>query len=129
MVFQQNYNQDLPYIPYNSENKDYARFNRRNPTRAESLMWNIVLKWNKTWYRFVRQKILCADFYCSKLLLMIEIDWWYHYETWEEDENRENWMESKWIKTVRFTNDEIEKNIDWVVQYLNEIIKEREIWL
>lgn len=118
MVFQQNYNQDLPYIPYNSENKDYARFNRRNPTRAESLMWNIVLKWNKTWYRFVRQKILCADFYCSKLLLMIEIDWWYHYETWEEDENRENWMESKWIKTVRFTNDEIEKNIDWVVQYI-----------
>ena len=28
MVFQQNYNQDLPYIPYNSANKDYARFNR-----------------------------------------------------------------------------------------------------
>ena len=44
MVFKQNYNQDLPYIPYNSVNKDYARFNRKNPTRAESLMWNAVLK-------------------------------------------------------------------------------------
>jgi very-short-patch-repair endonuclease len=44
MVFQQNYEQDLPYIPYNSANKDYARFNRKNQTKAESLMWNNVLK-------------------------------------------------------------------------------------
>ena len=112
MIFQQNYNQDLPYISYNSANKDYARFNRRNPTRAESLMWNNTLKWDRTWYRFVRQKTLwwfIADFYCSKLLLVIEIDGWYHYETWEEDERREDWMKSKWIKTIRFTNDDIEK--------------------
>ena len=44
MVFQQNYNQDLPYVPYNSANKDYARFNRNNQTKAESLIWNNVLK-------------------------------------------------------------------------------------
>lgn len=98
MIFQQNYDQDLPYIPYNSANKDYARFNRKNPTRAESLMWNLVLKWN---------------------------------ETWVEDENRENWMKSKGIKTIRFTNDDVEKNLDWVVQYLEDIIinRRKELWL
>ena len=134
MTFQQNYDQDLPYIPYNSANKDYSRFNRKNPTKAESLMWNIVLKWDKTWYRFVRQKTLwwfIADFYCSKLLLVIEVDWWYHYDTWVEDENREDWMREKWIRTVRFTNDEVEKNLEWVVLYLEDIIKDREkeLWL
>jgi very-short-patch-repair endonuclease len=134
MGFQQNYDQDLPYIPYNSSNKNYARFNRKNQTKAESLMRNIVLKWNKTWYRFVRQKTLwwfIADFYCSKLLFVVEIDWWYHDETQEEDENRDIRMKSKWIKTIRFTNDEIEKNLEWVIQYLEDIImdREKELWL
>ena len=104
MIFQQNYNQDLPYIPYNSANKDYARFNRKNPTKAESLMWNIVLKWNKTWYRFVHQKTLwwfIADFYCSKLLLVIEVDGWYHSEIWEEDENmKEKLRKDEWYTEV-----------------------------
>jgi len=40
-------------------------------------------------------------------------------------------MESKWIKTVRVTNDEVEKNMEWVIQYLEDIIKyrEKELWL
>ena len=37
------YNQNLPYIPYNSAKKDYARFNRKNPTKAESLFWNYII--------------------------------------------------------------------------------------
>ena len=122
------YNQNLPYIPYNSANKDYARFNRKNPTKAESLFWNYILKWDKTWFRFVRQKSLLwfiADFYCSKLLLVIEIDWWYHKETWKDDKNREMFMKEKWIKTIRFTNEEIEKNLEWVAQYLMEYIENR----
>ena len=70
-------------------------------------------------------------FYCSKLFLWIEIDWWYHSEIWEEDENREIWMKNKGIKIIRFTNEEIEKNMEWVILYLENIIKEREkeIWL
>jgi len=72
-----------------------------------------------------------ADFYCAKLLLVIEVDGEYHNEIWEEDKNRENRMESKWIKTVRVTNDEVEKNMEWVIQYLEDIIKyrEKELWL
>ena len=124
------YKQDLPYVPYNSANKDYARFNRNNPTKAESLFWNYLLKWDKTWFRFVRQKTILwfiADFYCSKLLLVIEIDWWYHNETCEYDEDRSKILEEQfWIKIIRFTNEEIETNLDGVVKYLEDIIKERE---
>jgi len=81
------------------------------------------------WYKFKRENSVWSfilDFYCSKLLLWIEIDWWYHDEMWEEDENREIWMKSKWIRTIRFTNDEVEKNLEWVAQYLEDIIRDRE---
>lgn len=50
----------LPFIPYNTSLKDYAKQNRdqRHLTKTEALFWNIVLKYNKTWYRFLRQKII-----------------------------------------------------------------------
>ena len=40
-------------------------------------------------------------------------------------------MKNKGIKIIRFTNEEIEKNMEWVILYLENIIKEREkeIWL
>jgi hypothetical protein len=40
----------LPFIPYNTSLKDYARHNRFQPnlTKSEALFWNIVLKQNKT---------------------------------------------------------------------------------
>lgn len=122
-------NQDLPFISYNTANRDFARYNRNNPTKAESLMRNCVLKWDKTWYRFNRQKSLwwfIVDFYCSKLLLAIEIDWWYHNEVQDYDEVRSNILENKyWIKIVRFTNEDVENNLDWVLLEMEEIVKNR----
>ena len=97
-------------------------------------MWNNVLKWDKTWYRFVRQKTLwwfIADFYYSELLLWIEIDWWYHNEFQDYDNERSNRLYNNYgIKIIRFTNEEVKNNMEWIVQYLKETIKEREkeIW-
>ena len=64
----------LPFIPYNTSLKEYAKQNRLqlNLTKTEALFWNIVLKHDKTGYRFLRQKIINSfilDFYCSKLRL------------------------------------------------------------
>jgi len=82
------------------------------------------------WYKFKRENLIwnfILDFYCSELLLWIEIDWWYHNEVQDYDDERSNWLYDNYgIKIVRFTNDEVEKNLDWMVQCLNEIIKERE---
>ena len=69
------------YIQYNSSNKDYARENRKNPTKAEKVIREKVLRKRQTWYLFLRQKMLWSfivDFYCSKLFLAIEIDWSSH---------------------------------------------------
>ena len=87
------------------------------------------------WYKFKREHSIwnfILDFYCSELLLWIEIDWWYHDEFQDYDDERTKRLYDNYeIKIIRFTNDEIEKNMEWVVLYLEDIIKDREkeLWL
>mgnify|MGYP001680581771 FL=1 len=119
----------LPIIPYNTTLVEYARENRKNQTKAEWLLWHLVLK-NKQLlgYKFRRQKVVHSfilDFYCSKLLLGIELDGGYHKETQEYDEERSEVIAQYGIKIVRFCNEEIEKNLEWVILALEEIIQER----
>ena len=123
---------DLPFIPYNTSLKDFGRANRnqKNMTKSEWLMWNLALKWDRLGYRFLRQKIIGSfilDFFCSKLKLGIEIDGWYHNETQDYDEVRDDKLSEYWIKVIRYTSHDIEKNLDWVIQDLKERIKEREL--
>ena len=86
-------------------------------------------------YKFKRENSIwnfILDFYCSELLLWIEIDWWYHDEFQDHDDERSNWLYDNYgIKIIRFTNDDVEKNLDWVVQYLEDIIinRRKEFWL
>lgn len=85
-------------------------------------------------YKFRRQKIIWSfilDFYCSKLLLGIEVDGAYHNQTIEYDTAREQTLSRYGIVIVRFTNDEVEKKLEWVILALEEFIREREkcLWL
>lgn len=123
------------FNPYEQGLVDFAKSHRKQPTKAESLFWWIVRNKKMLWYKFKRENAVWSfilDFYCSELLLGIEIDWWYHNDVQDYDEDRESWLYDKfWIKVVRFTNDEVEKNLNWVAQYLEDIIKDREkeLWL
>ena len=87
------------------------------------------------WYKFKRENAVwkfILDFYCSELLLWIEIDWWYHDEFQDYDDERSNRLYDNYgIKVIRFTNDEVEKNLEWVAKYWKDIIKDREkeLWL
>lgn len=125
----------LWYIPYNTSLTDYAKENRKQSTKQEWIFWNLVLKKkNFFWYKFRRQKVIWSfilDFYCSKLLLWIEIDGWYHNETQDYDEVRDSEINKRWIAVIRFTNEDIDRNLEWVVCELEEIIKEREkeLWI
>lgn len=120
----------LWYIHYNQSLLGYSRHNRKNQTRQEWLFWNLVLKNKKfMWYKFTRQKPIWSfilDFYCSKLLLWIEIDGWCHDENQEYDKRRDSEIQHHWIKVIRFKNEEIEKNFNWVIWKLWIAIKEIE---
>ena len=116
---------------YNPNNKEYWKLNRNQNTmtEAEWKIWNLVLKWDKTWYRFLRQKVVwnyILDFYCNKLKLCIEIDDSSHDWKWEYDETRTKYLNSLWIEVIRYTNNEINNNLNWVIIHLNEILKGKE---
>ena len=94
-------------IKYLEELRRLARNNRNNPTVAEKIFWQILRKYP---YTFLRQKPLgrfIADFYYSKLLLIIEIDGDSHDLRKYMDKERDEYFQIRGIKTIRITNEQV----------------------
>lgn len=122
------------FYKYNPKNREYWRVNRNQDTMTESewKIWNLVLKRDKTGYRFLRQRLIwdyILDFYCSKLKLCIEIDDFSHDWKWKSDEIRTKYLNGLWIKVIRYSNNDINYNLEWVILDLNEKLAEREVEL
>lgn len=109
---------DSAFLPYNKNLTVLARENRKNPTPAESKIWNEVLRLRQfANYKFLRQKPLgryIVDFYCSELRLVIEIDGDSHAETIEYDGERTKFLQSLGVSVVRYTNADVMQNIQGV---------------
>ena len=82
-------------------------------------------------YTFNRQKPLgryIVDFYCKPLKLVIEIDGTYHFE--EEQKIRDNLgqtiLEEMGLRFLRFSEQQIRKDMDIVLKTLEEYISEFE---
>ncbi len=108
----------------NNRNKIEARRDlRKNKTPEEILLWE-ELRNNKTGFKWRRQVSVghyITDFYCREKLLAIELDGSQHMENKEYDKIREDVFKTLGIKTLRFWNSEINKNLDEV---LGKIIME-----
>jgi len=63
------------------------------------------------------------DFYCSEYKLDIEIDGDVHNEQKEYDQRRDKCLEFKKIKVLRFKNEDIVNNIDWVLKEIEKCLK------
>ena len=112
------------YILYDTRLKTRARELRKNQTQAENYIWQKVLR-NKQffWYKFTRQKMLwyfIADFYCSELKIVIEIDGDTHFsdEAILYDKERTIELNKLWLQVIRYTNKEVIENIEWVYENL-----------
>jgi len=91
--------------------KQFAEENRKNPTEAESIMWE-YLKGNFYGAHFRRQHIIgqfIADFVCLSHKLIIELDGKYHQlpDQQMNDHDRTEWLEDKGFYVLRFTNEEV----------------------
>jgi very-short-patch-repair endonuclease len=92
-------------------------------------MREFVLRKKQTGYKFSRQKPLwsfIADFYCSELLLVIELDWNSHNDKYVEDKQRTDTINDLWIIVIRYTNADMLNNIEWIKSDLKQKIKSRE---
>ncbi len=120
-------NQRRRIIPYNPKLKEYARRLRKNSTPAEIDLWNCLRKKQIYNYDFHRQKPIdqfIVDFYCSELMLAIEIDGCTHDYKLENDANRQKRLESLGVKFLRYTESEVKSNLQGVVTAISEWIKE-----
>ncbi len=116
------------FVEYNRGYIEYAKENRRFSTYVERLFRWIARNRKLLGYKFKRQKTIwpfILDFYCSELLLWVELDGGYHNETVGYDRQRDAEIYKKGVLVVRFRNEDIERNLWWVISELEEIIKER----
>ena len=97
---------------------------RKEMTQAEKLLWSRLNK-SKLGVRFKAQQpidIFIADFYCHKYKLVIEVDGEIHESQKEYDENRTAELERFDLKIIRFTNDEVLKDIERVIEEIKRHI-------
>ncbi len=117
------------FIPYDKALTDKARENRKNPTPAEKGLWFEVLQ-NKRLgkFKFIRQKPIdqyIVDFYCSELMLAIEIDGDTHAEQQLYDATRTQRLNELGIEVFRYPNTEILNNLEGVYEDLLKRVAER----
>ena len=96
----------------------------------EANLWYKVLRNRELLnYKFLRQKPILnyiLDFYCSKLLLGIEIDGESHNEKMSYDKQRSVSINKIGIKIIRYSNYDVMNNLDGVYFDLIKQIKIRE---
>jgi len=114
--------------------KTLARQLRKNSTKAERKFWELVRNRRFNNYKFYRQKVLfyeyhqikkffIADFYCHQKKLIIEIDGGIHEQQKEYDQNREEILKSLDLTVTRFTNEDIENQIETIFSKLNNALE------
>lgn len=104
---------------------------RSNMTPAEQMVWDCVKGKKILGLRFRPQHpmdIFIADFYCHPLKLVIEIDGGIHKskDQKEYDVGREAELERWGIKVVRFTNNEVESDIELIQREIEQICIKRQ---
>jgi very-short-patch-repair endonuclease len=115
---------------YSERLKKNARILRSSMTESEVKLWNTLRRKQVANLQFYRQRPLgqyIVDFYCPVKKLVIEVDGGQHYEDnfIERDKKRDKYLENNLkLKVLRFTNIEVLKNINGVIdRILDEINK------
>lgn len=116
---------------YNKNLQPFANRLRNEGTKAEACLWKYVLRASKLkGYAFRRQRPVLnyiADFMCKELMLIIEVDGSIHdlEEVRKNDNERQQALEQAGFTVLRFTNNEVLTNIQWVQSYLEEWIEKK----
>ena len=101
-----------------------ARELRNNVSAAERKLWTALRKEAmKRGLKFRRQAVIhpfIADFACMEARVLIELDGYSHDVRQEYDEARDNKLQQSGYKTVRFNNEDVEKNVEGIVTVILE---------
>ena len=112
----------------NEKTKKFSQELRKNATKEENTLWYQYLRKHPVQFR--RQCPLgryIVDFYCSKARLVVELDGSQHYDAagMEYDDRRNQYLESIGLKTLRFSNADINLHLRSVCQQIDLEIQQR----
>lgn len=111
------------FLKYNPALKEKARELRNNSTKTEILLWKFLKGKQLRGYDIHRQKTIdefIVDFFCPDLMLAIEIDDGSHVGNEKYDELRQQKLEKLGISFLRFKDDDVFYNCDWVVKEIEK---------
>ena len=94
---------------------------RREMTPHERLVWQ-RLRRGSLGCRFRRQHVLghtIVDFVCLEKRLIIEIDGDHHDDQRQYDEKRTRWLNQEGYRVLRFTNTEVQRQLDDVLERIH----------
>ena len=97
-----------------------ARELRREMTPQERKLWSRLRRKQLYGLRFRRQHPIyrfILDFYCHQRRLAVEIDGHSHAERDQRayDSARTEWLEARGVRVIRFTNRQVDTNIEGVL--------------
>lgn len=117
------------YLHYDTSLKEFSRKLRNNSTLGEILLWQKLRAGKMMNYTFSRQKPLSryvVDFYCKPLNLVIEVDGSYHDEDEQKvkDEKRQQLLEEMGLNLLRFSEQQVRRDMDFVLKAIKNYIAE-----
>ncbi len=100
---------------------------RKSMTSAELILWKKLKDKNIFKTKFRRQHpiyFFIVDFYCHEYKLVIEVDGEIHdfNDKKEYDLNRTYEIKKFGIEVLRFTNDQVISNTEWVISEIHKVI-------
>jgi len=112
-----------------AEMLERAKELRREMTPAEKILWKHLKANRLDGLHFRRQQVVHGyfpDFYCHQHELIVELDGGIHEFQKEYDAEREEYLKSLGFRIIRFTNEEITKNLRGVLLKIVDLCKPRE---
>jgi very-short-patch-repair endonuclease len=110
----------MPHNEVGKIQRDRAKHLRRAMTRAETLLWRHLKANRLGGLGFRRQSPMghyIADFVSHSCRLIVEVDGESHdfEERVRHDKRRDEWFLSRGYRVLRYTNEEVTKNLEGVV--------------
>jgi len=108
--------------------KEFRRELRNNPTKAETILWKALRKSQLEGRKFRRQQSIenfIVDFCCPSEKLIVEVDGEVHnnFINNEYDFKRTERLNKLGYKVIRFTNEDIYKSLDLVLEAIKQEFK------
>ena len=118
----------MPPMYRDSDQRDFARRLRNQPTGVEQRLWFHLRAGQLNGHKFRRQAALgpyIVDFICFAQRLIIELDGPQHLDPQaaEHDARRTAWLAERGYRVIRFRNHEIDEDVHRVVETIRQAME------